>query len=536
MLDKKNNLAIAISENRQLNIRPEMLNRHGIVTGATGTGKTVTLQTLAESFSQLGIPVFMADVKGDLSGLASKGSLEGKAGKRVKDLSLKETGWEAQSCPVVFWDVNGKKGHHIRATISDLGPGILSRLLGLNDVQSGVLQIVFRIADDNGWLLLDLKDLRSMLVHVSEEKENYTGKYGQIAPASIGAIQRAILRLEDEGAEQFFCEPALDIKDLLQKVDSKGVINILDATNLINTPLLYSCLLLWLLSEFFERLPEAGDLDKPRLVFFFDEAHLLFDGISPVLLQKIEQIVRLIRSRGVGIFFVSQNPADIPDTILGQLGNRVQHALRAFTPKDQKSVKAAAQAFRPNPAFSTEQAIGELGIGEALVSFLDENGTPQMVERSFIIPPQSKIGPINNEELKRNLKNSPVAGKYDKMIDRESAYEILEAKAQEAANAQLEEEERKRKEKEFSDWQKKSQKEERDLQKVLSRQQKDRQGNSLNNLDPDHIKKSVKTTDPVDEILGNFIKHTSRAVGSSVGKAIGKSIIRGLLGGLAGKK
>lgn len=537
MLDKNRNILIAVNDEKEIFIEPAMLNRHGLVTGATGTGKTISLQSMAESFSSLGIPVFMADVKGDLSGIADKGALQGKIGERVKQFDLLKKGWEAKGCPVRFWDVFGKMGTPVRATISDLGPVLLARLLGLNDVQSAVLQMVFRIADDNGWLLLDMKDLRSMLNHVSTEKDAYLEKYGQISTASVGTIQRALLRLEDEGGEIFFGEPALDIADLLQKVDGKGIINILDATVLVNSPALYSCLLLWLLSELYERLPESGDLTKPRLIFFFDEAHLLFNGIPPILLQKIEQIARLIRSRGVGVFFVSQNPSDIPDSILGQLGNRIQHALRAFTPKDRKAVRAAAQSFRPNPAFSTEEVIGELGVGEALVSFLDKNGTPSIVERAFIVPPQSKPGPVNSQERNELIMKSGLGLKYDHAIDRESAYEILAEKAHQANLAKEEEEMRKQREKEEAEWRKRSEREDRELQKHLANQtktlaSKGRTG-SLDNLGPTRNKKSSKG---LDDLLGAALKQGARSAGSSVGKAVGQAILRGVLGGLLGKK
>lgn len=499
-----------MSGDREICILPEMLNRHGLITGATGTGKTVSLQTLAETFSALGIPVFMADVKGDLSGIGAPGEKSGKIGKRVEELKLEDKGWNPQAFPVCLWDVFDKMGHPMRATVSELGPVLLARILGLNDVQTGVMQIVFRIADDKGLLLLDLKDLRSMVMHVGENRDEYKAGYGQISPASIGAIQRALLRLEEEGGEQFFGEPALDIMDIMQTADGKGFVNILDATTLINSPGLYATMLLWLLSELYEKLRESGDLKKPRLVFFFDEAHLLFDDIEPVLLQKIEQIVRLIRSRGVGIFFVSQNPADIPDSILGQLGNRIQHALRAFTPKDQKAVRAAAQAFRPNPDFSTVEAISQLAVGEALVSFLDENGSPAIVEKAFVVPPQSHVGPLTAEQRKNLLDKSLVAGVYDKKIDRESAYEILATKALVTKQEQ----------------------EKIERQKELEAQRKKQER---------EVKKNGRNTaknsaNPLEDILGSTLRHTTRSLGNTVGREIGKSLLRGLLGGLLGKR
>lgn len=360
MLDQEKRALMALAGSREIFLEPRMGNRHGLVTGATGTGKTVTLQSMAETFSALGVPVFLADVKGDLSGLAKIGAPTGKVAERMAQLGLAARGFANQAFPVCFWDVFGKSGHPLRTTVSEMGPLLLSRLLNLNEVQSGIMHLVFRIADDAGLLLLDMKDLRSMVQHVGDERERYKNAYGQISTASVGAIQRGLLRLEEEGGDRFFGEPALDIMDLLQTDgQGRGVINILAADALMNAPRLYSSLLLWLLSELFERLPETGDADKPRLVFFFDEAHLLFDDAPPVLLQKIEQVVRLIRSRGVGVYFVSQNPADMPDSVLGQLGNRVQHALRAFTPREQKAVRAAAQSFRPNPAFDTVEAMGQ---------------------------------------------------------------------------------------------------------------------------------------------------------------------------------
>jgi DNA helicase HerA-like ATPase len=401
---------------------PALGNRHGLITGATGTGKTVTLQRIAEAFSRIGVPVFMADVKGDLSGLANPGELKGKIKERVEQLGIEV---ELKSCPVAFWDVFGKSGHPVRATVSDMGPLLFSRLLDLNDTQQGVLTLVFKIADDNSLLLLDLKDLRAMLQHVGENAKQFQTRYGNVSAASIGAIQRGLLELEHQGAELLFGEPALDIDDLMQTDHGRGVVNILAADQLMNSPKLYSTFLLWMLSELFEQLPEIGDPDKPKLVFFFDEAHLLFTDAPKALLEKIEQVVRLIRSKGVGVYFVSQNPLDVPETVLGQLGNRVQHALRAFTPRDQKAVKTAATTMRPNPGLNIEQAITELGVGEALVSFLDEKGRPSVTERAFVLPPGSQIGPITAEERRRIIEGSAIFGHYEKAVDRESAYEVL---------------------------------------------------------------------------------------------------------------
>ncbi len=403
---------------------PQMANRHGLITGATGTGKTVTLQTLAERLSYIGVPVFMADVKGDLSGVGAAGTVSPKLQKRIDDLGIE--GYTNYANTVAFWDVFGENGIPVRTTISDMGALLLARLLNLNDTQSGVLQLVFKIADDQGLLLLDLKDLRAMVQYVGDNAAQFKTEYGNVSTASIGAIQRGLLTLEEQGGDIFFGEPMLDIADLMQ-VDSngRGVINILAADKLINAPALYSTFLLWLLAELFERLPEAGDLDKPKLVFFFDEAHLLFDGAPSALVDKVEQVVRLIRSKGVGVFFVTQNPLDVPEKILGQLGNRVQHALRAFTPRDQKAVLAAAQTMRANPKFNAADVITELGVGEALVSFLDEKGRPSVVDRAFIFPPASRLGPLTEAERKANIDASPLLASYGTTVDRQSAYEIL---------------------------------------------------------------------------------------------------------------
>jgi len=421
-------LLVAKSGSAECVLLPALANRHGLVAGATGTGKSVTLQALAQGFSQIGVPVFMADVKGDLAGLAQAGGDNPKVAERAKSLKLK---LDYAACPVVFWDVFGKSGHPVRATVSDMGPLLLGRMLNLNDTQEGVLNLVFRIADDHGLLLLDSKDLRAMLQHVGENAAQFTTEYGNVSAASIGAIQRGLLALENQGATQFFGEPMLDIADLMQVSGGKGVINILAADKLMNSPALYGTFLLWMLSELFEHLPEVGDADKPKLVFFFDEAHLLFNDAPQALLQKIEQVVRLIRSKGVGVYFVTQNPLDIPDTVLGQLGNRVQHALRAFTPRDQKAVKSAAETMRPNPKLKVEQVITELGVGEALVSMLDAKGTPCVVERAFVVPPGSRIGPVTEAERRKVIESSTVFGHYEKTVDRESAYEKLKGRTEE---------------------------------------------------------------------------------------------------------
>ena len=408
----------------ELSLLPALANRHGLIAGATGTGKTVTLQRMAESLSRIGVPVFMADVKGDLAGLSQAGELKGKIKDRVEQLKLDD--FKIEACPVVFWDTFGKQGHPVRATISEMGPLLLSRMLNLNDTQQGVLTLVFKIADDAGLLLLDMKDLRAMLQHVGDNAKDFTTQYGNVSAASIGAIQRGLLELDSQGADRFFGEPALNILDFIQ-TDSKGrgVINILAADKLMTSPKLYATFLLWMLSELFQQLPEVGDVEKPKLVFFFDEAHLLFTDAPKALLEKIEQVVRLVRSKGIGVYFVTQNPLDVPDTVLAQLGNRVQHALRAFTPRDQKAVKTAASTMRANPKLDVETAITELAVGEALVSFLDEKGRPNIVERALVAPPGSRLGPVTPEERAATMRDSLVADVYEKTVDRESAYEKL---------------------------------------------------------------------------------------------------------------
>ena len=434
MLDKERGLYVAHSTNGPISIVGKMANRHGLVAGATGTGKTVTLQVLAETFCQAGVPCFMADMKGDLSGISQAGQMSGFIQKRLPEFEIENP--QFQSCPVRFFDVFGEQGHPMRATISDMGPQLLGRLLDLNETQTGILNIVFRIADEQGLLLIDMKDLRAMLDFVGRNAEEFTTTYGNISKASVGAIQRSLLALENQGADKFFGEPNFDVYDLLQCEGGKGVMNVLAADKLMMQPKLYSTFLLWLLSDLYSRLPEVGDMELPKLVFFFDEAHMLFDGTSKAMTDKIEQVVRLIRSKGVGVYFVTQSPTDIPEAILCQLGNRIQHALRAFTPKDQKAVKTAADTFRPNPAFKTADAIMELETGEALVSFLDEKGSPRMVERAKILFPLSQIGAISDSQRDQIIKQSRLYGRYDNAIDRESAFEVLLKQAEEAARAE----------------------------------------------------------------------------------------------------
>ena len=436
MLDKERGLYVAHSENGPLSLVGKMINRHGLIAGATGTGKTVTLQVLAETFCQAGVPCFMADMKGDLSGISQTGKLSGFIEKRLPEFGIENP--QFQPCPVRFFDVYGEQGHPMRSTISRMGPDMLGRLMDLNETQTGVLNIVFRIADDNGLLLIDLKDLRAMLNFVGQNAAEDTTKYGNVTSASVGAIQRALLALENQGAEKFFGEPDFDIYDLLQCEGGKGIMNVLAADRLMLQPKLYSTFLLWLLSELYATLPEVGDMDLPKLVFFFDEAHMLFEGTSKALTDKIEQVIRLIRSKGVGIYFITQSPTDIPSNILGQLGNRVQHALRAYSPQDQKAVKVAADTFRPNPAFKTYDTLLELGTGEALVSFLDEKGTPSIVERAKILFPLSQIGAITEDQRAELIKRSRLFGRYDHLIDRESAYELITAATLEAERQKAE--------------------------------------------------------------------------------------------------
>ncbi len=419
---------IARNASTTCELLPALANRHGLITGATGTGKTVTLQTLAENFSKIGVPVFLADVKGDLAGISQAGSIGEKMGAVLKERGIAKP--EPLACPTTLWDVFGEQGHPVRATVSDMGPLLLGRMLGLNETQAGVINLVFKIADDAGMLLLDLKDLRAMLQHVGDNASKFTTEYGNISAASVGAIQRGLMQIETQGGDKFFGEPMLNISDFMQTVDGKGVINILAADKLMNSPRLYATFLLWMLSELFEQLPEIGDPDQPKLVFFFDEAHLLFNEAPKALIERIELVVRLVRSKGVGVYFVTQNPLDIPDSVLAQLGNRVQHALRAFTPRDQKAVKATAQTMRQKPGLDIETAITELAVGEALVSFLDSKGRPSITERAYVLPPGSQIGPITPQQRQVLIAGSLVAGVYEKATDPESAYEMLKARTE----------------------------------------------------------------------------------------------------------
>ena len=480
---------------RPVAILPRMANRHGLIAGATGTGKTITLQVLAQALSDLGVPVFVPDIKGDLSGISAAGDTSERLSHRARRVGLDPL--ELRGAPAVFWDPLGEQGHPLRLTIAGFGPVLLSRLLNLNETQTGVIQLVFRVADDRGWLLLDLKDLRAMLAWVHENRSTVGPQYGNVSPASIGAIQRALLTLEAQGGDGFFGEPAVTLDDFLQTdADGRGVVNILHAEHLYrNSPLVYSTLLLWLMSELFEQMPEVGDPDRPRFVLFLDEAHLLFNGRSGQLSERIEQVVRLIRSKGVGIYFITQSPSDVPDAVLGQLGNRVQHALRAFTPRDQRAVRVAAQTFRPNPALDTEQVITELGVGEALVSVLDDRGSPTPVERTLIRPPSSRMGPLNEEERQERLRSSVLAGVFDEPLDRESAYEILKQQAETALDEQ---------------------------QTATLRRQQER---------PAHAPARPRGGRS-DSVITATVKRTARSIGAQ----IGREIVRGLLGSLSRRR
>jgi uncharacterized protein len=502
-----NPLRIAKHEASELFVLPQMANRHGLVTGATGTGKTVTLQTLAEQFSAIGVPCFVSDVKGDLSGISQPGGGNRKVEERVAQLQLTDHAYEA--CPVVFWDVFGESGHPVRATVSDMGPLLLARMLELNDTQSGVLNLVFKVADDNGLLLLDLKDLRSLLQFVGDNASTFTTEYGNTSAASVGAIQRGLLTLESQGGETLFGEPMLNVEDLMQCERGKGIINILSADRLMRSPKVYATLLLWLLSELFENLPEAGDLEKPKLVFFFDEAHLLFNDAPAALVEKIEQTVRLIRSKGVGVFFVTQNPVDVPDKVLSQLGNRVQHALRSFSPRDQKAVKAAAETMRDNPEFDEETAITDLGVGEALVSFLDEKGRPSMVARAFIIPPRGHIGPVDESTRRQLMQSSLVAGVYEKAVDRESAYEVLKARVEQQPAAAAA----------------------RTQTAAQSPQDAPASSSGFGNVLGDLLGGAAGSGGRRRE---GVVEAMAKSVARSVGSQVGRALIRGVLGSLAG--
>jgi DNA helicase HerA-like ATPase len=498
------------SDGRTLAMLPAMGNRHGLITGATGTGKTVSLQLLAEQFSRAGVPSFLADVKGDLAGLSAAGSLTPKLTARLTELKLTPPAWAA--CPVAFWDVFGRLGHPVRATVSDMGPLLLSRLLNLNETQSGVLTLTFKIADDNGLLLLDLKDLRSMVQYVGENAKTFTTAYGNVSAASVGAIQRALLALEQQGGERLFGEPMLDIDDLLQTTpDGRGVVNVLAADQLLQAPKVYASFLLWMLSELFERLTEVGDRDRPRLVFFFDEAHLLFDDAPEALVERIEQVVRLIRSKGVGVYFITQNPLDIPDRVLGQLGNRIQHALRAFTPRDQKAVRTAAETLRVNPSFDTEAAISELAVGEALVSLLDPKGVPGVVERAWILPPSSRIGPITSDERRTVVQASSLGSRYDATVDRESAYERLTARTSSRQ----------------SNAERASPVEARPKSSETAPPAPTPRGGSLNDLIFGH-------TGPRGGRHEGMLESAAKSAARSVGSGLGRQILRGVLGSIFG--
>ncbi len=484
---------------------PALANRHGLITGATGTGKTVTLQTLAENFSKIGVPVFMADVKGDLTGISQAGKIGDKMAGILKERSLDLP--LPAACPATLWDVFGELGHPVRATISDMGPLLLGRMLNLNETQAGVLNLVFKIADDNGLLLLDLKDLRAVLQYVGNNASEFTTQYGNVSAASVGAIQRGLLQIESQGADKFFGEPMLNISDFMQTIDGKGLINILAADKLMNSPRLYATFLLWMLSELFEQLPEVGDLEQPKLVFFFDEAHLLFNEAPKVLVERIELVVRLVRSKGVGVYFVTQNPLDIPDSVLAQLGNRVQHALRAFTPRDQKAVKATAQTMRQKPGLDIETAITELAVGEALISLLDAKGRPCMTERVYVLPPGSQVGPITTEQRQALLQNSLVAGVYEKAHDRESAYEKLQGRVQAGAAAA----------------------------------QTQAGGEAAGQTDSGSIMGGLKdvlfgTTGPRGGAHDGLAQSMAKSAVRSIGSAVGREIVRGVLGSLLGKR
>ncbi len=491
--------AMPIAQNAQTRceLLPALANRHGLITGATGTGKTVTLQAMAEAFSRQGVPVFMADIKGDLGGISQHGRFGEKISQVLKDRGIELPAPHA--CPTTVWDVFGEQGHPVRATVSDMGPLLLSRMLDLNDTQAGVLQLVFKIADDQGMLLLDMKDLRAMLQHVGDNAKNFTTEYGNISAASVGAIQRGLMQIEQQGGDRFFGEPMLNIDDFMQTVGGQGMVNILAADKLLNSPRLYATFLLWMLSELFEQLPEIGDPDKPKLVFFFDEAHLLFNDAPKVLLERIELVVRLVRSKGVGVYFVTQNPLDIPDSVLAQLGNRVQHALRAFTPRDQKAVKATAQTMRPNAGLDIEAAITELAVGEALISLLDAKGRPSPTERVYVLPPASQIGPINTEQRQTLMASSLVAGVYEKALDRESAFEMLKAHAEQRQSA------------------------------AAATEASAGESSAVKDL-------LFGRTGPRGGQHDGLVQTMTKTVVRTVGSSIGRQIVRGILGGILGGK
>ncbi|UVH60323.1 DUF853 domain-containing protein [Variovorax paradoxus] len=499
-------LLIARHDIIECSLLPGLANRHGLITGATGTGKTVTLQTIAEKLSAIGVPVFMADVKGDLTGISQKGAIGGKLATTLKERGIEVP--EPSACPVTVWDVFGEQGHPVRATVSDMGPLLLGRMLDVNETQAGVLNLVFKIADDNGLLLLDLKDLRAMLQYVGENSSQFTTQYGNISAASVGAIQRGLLQIETQGGDKFFGEPMLNIADFMQTVGGKGVVNILAADKLMNSPRLYATFLLWMLSELFEQLPEIGDPEQPKLAFFFDEAHLLFNEAPKALVERIELVVRLVRSKGVGVYFVTQNPLDIPDTVLAQLGNRVQHALRAFTPRDQKAVKAAASTMRQKPGLDIETAITELAVGEALVSFLDEKGRPSVTERVFVLPPGSQLGPITPDQRKALIAGSLVAGVYEKTVDRESAYEKLKGRADSAPDAPT----------------------------ATVPGGKDAAASSGSGMGGVLNDMLFGTTGPRGAKHDGLVQTMAKSAVRTMGTSVGKEILRGVLGGIFGSK
>lgn len=492
-------ILVAKNGKAEFHLLPAMSNRHGVITGATGTGKTVTLQRLAEGFSRLGVPCFMADIKGDLSGVTQPGGGNAKIDARNTQLGITPA---FEGFPATLWDVFGKQGHPLRATVSEMGPLLLARLLQLNETQSGVLTIAFKYADDNGMLLLDLKDLQSLMMYVGQSADELTLKYGNVTSASVGAIQRALLQLDEQSGDLFFGEPAVKLDDFMQTSGGKGVLNLLAADQLINSPKLYSTFLLWLLSELFESLPEAGDLEKPKLVFFFDEAHLLFNEAPTALIEKVEQVVRLIRSKGVGVYFVTQNPADIPEKVLAQLGNRIQHALRAYTPQEQKGVRAAATSFRVNPKLDTETVITELGVGEVLISTLDEKGVPTMVDRAFVVPPAGHIGPVSPEQRAALIAGSLVAGVYETAVDRESAFEILQQKTEAR----------------------------------MAEQQAAAEAAAAAKAEQAQAKAERAAARAPDTVVESITKSVARSASSSIGRQIGNSIVRGVLGGIFGGK
>lgn len=515
-------------------LHAQFANRHGLIAGATGTGKTVTLKVLAESFSRIGVPVFLADAKGDVSSIAKAGSSNPKFEARIQSLGIPSIDFAAS--PVTFWDLFGELGHPIRTTISEVGPLLLAQMLNLNDTQQGVLSAVFRVADDQGLLLIDFKDLKAMLSYVSENSGELKAEYGNLSPASLGAIQRNLLALGDQGGEQFFGEPSLDILDFLQTdANGHGYINLLAADKLMNTPKLYATFLLWMLSELFEKLPEVGDLDKPKLVFFFDEAHLLFSNASPTLQEKIQQVVRLIRSKGVGIYFITQSPLDIPEDVLGQLGNRVQHALRAFTPKDQKAVKTAADTFRANPDFKVDAAITELAVGEALISCLDEKGTPQMVERALVMPPYSSFDPISAAERQILMQQSLVAGVYEQAVDRDSAYEMLQRKVVENTEQKQQEAQAKIQAKQDEILAKQQAKEQELFERQQAKEQErmlKEQERVLREQEKEAERQARERAKMTQDIVGTFAKSAARSLGGSSGQ----KLVRGILGSLFGKR